>query len=565
MNRARAVATLIFIGSVYASTSVYQASRHSVREGPGGNSTPPGYASIGSGEQPLNSPGRHEETASHRSIDSLSYVWYRADTPLVLQIARNPAYHCAESSMVVHPSVVYAPQKWHGYKYWLACSNYWHAVQDSENPMLFVGDSPDSMHWLEMGADSLQNPIRRVTDYAPLNSVKPTYMSDPKLFLTKDNRLAIINRITYNLAFGDSLYRNGQQLVVMTSADGFHWSDTLSNGRKAFVVCDTGDRASLSPCIVVDTGGRYLLFTASAGRDCNGKGRFDLRRYISTKHDSGYTYLGQCSYPKSNWVIWHFDIVPYGAGDLLMVAMEQDSLSAGVAGGRTVLSVSHDLGASWNRLPDPLTGPAGLMGDTQWETRFYKMAPYWIDRDGHTDLGLFYSALGRPRSGDNVDQMHIGHTIIPLDRAYELLPLADDSLAESNSELVTLKVPKPDFENGPISTTTGRIEPTPLDTFQVDGSVPYPFQACSLKVWYSDQNRNGNPAARDSAEIVIKDVEIMANRFAWLSPPVSQATCSWCRRFDHPGETVKVRFAATFRPDRTHVRVRRVFMWGYKL
>ncbi|HVP07339.1 MAG TPA: hypothetical protein VMS71_05800, partial [Candidatus Acidoferrum sp.] len=455
--------------------------------------------------------------------------------------------------------------KWHGYEYWLACSNYWHAVQDSENPMLFVGNSPDSMHWLVIGADTLQNPIRRVTDYARLNGVKPTYMSDPKLFLTKDNRLAMINRITYNLAFGDSLYRNGQRLVVMTSADGFHWSDTLSNGQTAFVVNDTGDRACLSPCVVIDTGGRYLLFTASAGRDCQGRGRFDLRRYVSMKHDSGYTYLGQCSYPKSNWVIWHFDIIPYGRGDLLMVAMEQDSLSAGVAGGRTVLSVSHDLGASWDRLPDPLAGPSGLMGETQWEIRFYKMAPYWTDREGHPALGLFYSALGRPRSGDNVDQMHIGHTIIPLDRSYELLPLAEDSISESSAELVTLRIPQIGVENGPVSTSAERVEPTPLDTFQVNGSVPYPFQACSLKVWYSDRKRTGNQASEDSAAIVIKDVEMMANRFAWLSPPMSLATCSWCRRFDHPGETVKVRFAATFRPDRAHVRVRRVYMWGYKL
>ncbi|MGI5864610.1 MAG: hypothetical protein ACOX6T_21530 [Myxococcales bacterium] len=116
-----------------------------------------------------------------------------------------------ERSGFTHPSVLYLPEGWNGYPYWMAASPYYGPVgkdDQFENPHIFR--SLDGIHWEE--PDGIDNPI----DLAP-DTPSQSYWSDPHLVLGPEGVLYCFYR-------GAGPEFGGRSLTFRTSTDGVHWS-----------------------------------------------------------------------------------------------------------------------------------------------------------------------------------------------------------------------------------------------------------------------------------------------------------------------------------------------------
>ena len=94
------------------------------------------------------------------------------------------------SNQPYHPSVIYIPEGWNGYKYWMAETPYplgedgdWKGLppyrERWENPCVHV--SKDVIHWNDF--EDSQNPI---DDLDENNIINKDYFSDPHLVFYKD-------------------------------------------------------------------------------------------------------------------------------------------------------------------------------------------------------------------------------------------------------------------------------------------------------------------------------------------------------------------------------------------
>ncbi len=113
----------------------------------------------------------------------------------------------AQRDYMVHPTVVYAPNAWNGYKYWACVTPYPAANSSYENPCIFA--SNDKETWVV--PTGLTNPI--------IGKPADGYNADNTLFFSPD-------RQTLNLVYRERLSSGatGNNLRLMTSTDGINWS-----------------------------------------------------------------------------------------------------------------------------------------------------------------------------------------------------------------------------------------------------------------------------------------------------------------------------------------------------
>lgn len=123
---------------------------------------------------------------------------------------------------LAHPSVLYIPEGFGGYKFWCALTPYFGVVMkypdpaQYENPHIFF--SNDGMNWSE---SVNRNPID--LPY-PLKSAGP-YWSDVNLAYDNGELYLYYRGTAFpKNYFGDNLYHN-RSVVVKTSQDGENWSE----------------------------------------------------------------------------------------------------------------------------------------------------------------------------------------------------------------------------------------------------------------------------------------------------------------------------------------------------
>lgn len=105
---------------------------------------------------------------------------------------------------VTHPSVLFFPEGWNGFKYWMAATPYNGNDDQIENPCLW--QSQDGIIWqVPVG---LSNPL----DPAPGSSVG--YNSDTQLVIGPDNKLYLFWRT----------FATHEYIYVRTSSDGVTWT-----------------------------------------------------------------------------------------------------------------------------------------------------------------------------------------------------------------------------------------------------------------------------------------------------------------------------------------------------
>ncbi|MBD5227334.1 MAG: hypothetical protein HDS67_04700 [Bacteroidales bacterium] len=188
------------------------------------------------------------------------------------------------NSQNIHPKVLYFPEGWSGWEYWMAYTPYPDGVVDQENPCIAV--SHDGYKWTV--PRGLTNPLDPQPSYG--------YNSDTHLVYREDrDELEIWWRDFNELTARDSFLRR-------TSRDGVNWTPeerVLPFGAKRAMY-------RLSPAVMVE-GDRYLVYYCD--------GRKVLKMFSGSNFDTG-----QWSEPETVPIdfgdikAWHLDVVENAEG-----------------------------------------------------------------------------------------------------------------------------------------------------------------------------------------------------------------------------------------------------------
>lgn len=138
-------------------------------------------------------------------------------------VLSNP--YSAIADDVVHPSVLYFPDGWNGYKYWMAYTPYPNSNSDYENPSITV--SNDKINWNV--PSGVVNPLVE----KPLNG----YNADTHLFMSPDNSKMY-------LAYRERILGAKNSIKVMQTIDGSSWSSPT-----VIIQGDVGTQDYASPSI----------------------------------------------------------------------------------------------------------------------------------------------------------------------------------------------------------------------------------------------------------------------------------------------------------------------------
>ncbi|HUJ71467.1 MAG TPA: PKD domain-containing protein [Verrucomicrobiae bacterium] len=163
-------------------------------------------------------------------MDISTAIATNARTPLLIPepSGRNEA---------LHPSVVFAPDGWNGYRYWMLYTPYDFTQASNENPHVDV--SNDGQTWIQ--APGVTNPIEPWPGTG--------YNSDTDLVLGPDNTMYAFWRAAIGVM---------EQIYYRTSTDGTNWvNKTLALQVSAF------QRHLLSPAVIYD-GTTWWMWTVNS-------------------------------------------------------------------------------------------------------------------------------------------------------------------------------------------------------------------------------------------------------------------------------------------------------------
>lgn len=194
----------------------------------------------------------------------------------------------------IHPKVLYFPEKWNGYKFWMAYTPYPKGDIDAENPCIAV--SNDGIMW-EI-PEGLSNPLA----YAP----KGGYNSDTHLvYDAKHNRLECWWR-EFDIDSGSDA------IVRRISPDGVHWDPKVT-----LIPFDKSKGMRLSPTVWIQDGKYHMIYSHGS-----------LLKYIHTDIEDVATMWSDPVDLPIDWDIlnaWHHDMTIDENGDweLIVCAYER--------------------------------------------------------------------------------------------------------------------------------------------------------------------------------------------------------------------------------------------------
>lgn len=187
------------------------------------------------------------------------------------------------SNQITHPSLIYFPDKFGGFHYWLAATPYPNMNDFYENPCVFA--SNDLLNW---------------TSKIVLSSVTSgsnTHYSDTCIFHRADlNRLEVWYRWRDKISGNEQLYRN-------YSTDGTSWGS-----RELVYNFSFGDTTTLSPAVLFEDG-KYKMWYVNQNRQI---------RYCESYVPENWQHLWENNkiinipfadeYSSSNYKVWHIDV-----------------------------------------------------------------------------------------------------------------------------------------------------------------------------------------------------------------------------------------------------------------
>jgi PKD repeat protein len=163
-------------------------------------------------------------------VDITGAVASNARTPLVIP-------EPSGRDEALHPSVVFVPDGWNGYRYWMLYTPYDFTLASNENPHVDV--SNDGQTWIQ--APGVSNPIEPWPGTG--------YNSDTDLVLGPTNTMYAFWRAAVGIM---------ETIYYRTSADGTNWiNKTLALQASAY------DRHLLSPAVIFD-GTTWWMWTVNS-------------------------------------------------------------------------------------------------------------------------------------------------------------------------------------------------------------------------------------------------------------------------------------------------------------
>jgi hypothetical protein len=145
-----------------------------------------------------------------------------------------PTHVTPAGGQLTHPSVVFVPEGWNGYKYWMAMTPYPTSQVAHEDPNVVA--SHDGVNWVV--PNGLTNPIADADG-------SPEYHSDVDLRLGPNNTMYLFYRWYAGVAGSGT----EEQLRFSTSTDGVNWTAPVN-----YYVSNETVRRLLSPSMIYEDG-----------------------------------------------------------------------------------------------------------------------------------------------------------------------------------------------------------------------------------------------------------------------------------------------------------------------
>lgn len=301
-----------------------------------------------------------------------------------------------DHSHALHPGMLYMPEGYAGYKFWMAYTPICISETD-ENPHIAV--SKDGQNW----TDSIfSNPLFVPSDFNCL------HLSDPDLFPDDAGGLWMAFRASWSVAGTDT-----SAVFVVPTTDGATWnvSDSVRIMSRG-LVGDGVSHSLMSPSIILDTSGTYSMWVADHNTEASGDTTFIIL-FTAPKPDSGWAMVDTCTVTglSDTTKVWHLEVLANGADELVGLFTVCHLDSAG-SDGRLHLAISNDRGRSWTVQTEPVLDGDDV-AETAWDfSRIYRSSGYWIDNSHGKEIGLYYSAYGANGWGT-------GYTTITFDGGIE--------------------------------------------------------------------------------------------------------------------------------------------------
>ena len=233
-------------------------------------------------------------------VDVFSLTILPPENPNAARPLEIPTYD--GKGQTTHPKVLYFPEKWQGWRYWMVHTPYPGCHNKVENPSIVV--SQDGIHWTE--PEGLVNPVSGL----PPTFQNSAHYSDGHLLLREDTL-----ELWFRHNGGQDPQRNadndGAEILRITSQDGIHWTEPevmlAKNGRKPY----------LSPIVMWEEGGYTMWYSAHDGRL--------YRRTSSDGKDWGPEEAADLAYP--GYKVWHQDMISTDLGyEIVFCAKTDDGL-----------------------------------------------------------------------------------------------------------------------------------------------------------------------------------------------------------------------------------------------
>lgn len=254
-----------------------------------------------------------------------------------------------------HPSVVYIPEGFNGYTYWMAHTPYPGSNNDHEDPNIVA--SNDGTTWVVPAG--LTNPIDDATG-------QPSYNSDPHLRFV-DNQFFLIWR------FVDG---GTETLYFSSSADGITWA-----AKQVALVSDRAVSSVLSPSIMFEDG-QWIMWGVNTVPAVN-----EVVRMTGTNLLSGPWSAAQvCPVAPmpAGMESWHLSIHKTGA-QYVGLLNTTTSGQTGHDGG--LLLMTSDDGLNWETSGQTVIPKAATAHDD-----LYRASLVPVIMDGWTKFDVWYSA-----------------------------------------------------------------------------------------------------------------------------------------------------------------------------
>jgi hypothetical protein len=252
-----------------------------------------------------------------------------ASGPTILTV---PTYD--GSGQAVHPDVLWFPQGWRGWEYWMAFTPYPRGKQQYENPSIVV--SHDGKSWVV--PQGLINPIVRP-------GLGGAYNSDPDLsYDVANDRLVMLSR---------QVSGNFNVISSLTSANGTAWSAPK-------VVFRRRNHGMISPALILPESGRPQVYYVDAGgKACPKRSTRILRQDAASLEalrpsavERGWGAAIETGLQQPGYWIWHVDVTWVSARQEYWALYPAYPKSG--CGARDLFFARSQDGKKWTTYPSPL-------------------------------------------------------------------------------------------------------------------------------------------------------------------------------------------------------------------